>query len=484
LKKYSSNIFQLSKENKVNISLPSLSYQSKNPWLNDAIDFSKECFPLIKSFKNQGPIVISGLPVDFCISLSLSAWFLGRTVVFIDPDCTGNQQALIINDLKPSCWISNTPIKTVPEFEMVSINIDSHDGSDEFSQRLSGEELYSDYKPYLWAPTEAAIILFTSGSTGKPKGVCHSLQNLISSAKSFQNHFNIIAEDKVLNLAPVHTMSGLRCSIFMPLITDCDTQIPPVLGDLNSVLNAIENYPSTVLIAGPKLLETLIPISARILGLKHIRMMLSTGAPLSRVIREALWQNIKVPVYDYYGLTETSGLVIAEATNNYNPSSSVLGLPCEGVKATVIDNNGQELTEGSGLLRVYSPAIFLGYFGSTLHKHYFFDTGDNATINADKKISLQGRTDKSIKSTTTLWLKPLAIEEWLIKKTDVKDFAIKSSEGYISCYLVIKNCVLDALIENLVADLGVTYREVKWYVVDEIKRTNLSKINWNLLGKK
>ncbi len=482
--KNNNNIFIRNSKAAICVALKDVAIQDNNAWLSNSINFSKECISLIKTLEHNGPIILSGLPVDFSVALSLSAWFMGKTVAFVDPELTEKQQKSIIEELAPSCWITNVLIKNTSSSEIIYINIDNEEGSEEFENRLSYFEMDNAAKPYEWQTTEVAIVLFTSGSTGKPKGVCHSLQNLVFSGELFRDQFGVSETDYIFNMAPMHTMSGLRCSIFLPLITFCDTQLNAIKGDLNSVLNNLEKQPCTILIAGPKLLETLSPIAARVHVLKHSRMMLSTGAPLSREVRTKLWNDIKVPVYDYYGLTETCGLVIAEQRDSFNPSTSSLGVTCEGIKATVIDDNGQERLTGTGALRIYSPAIFLGYLGTKLTKQLFFDTNDNVTIDANKDIFLLGRLDRSIKSSSTLWLHPQAIESWLAKELNVTDFAVKTENLTIQCFIVLENESLTSMTNKLIAELGTTYNEVKWHTVNEIQRTNLSKINWNLLEKK
>lgn len=482
--KESSKIFRSNEQYEVSISLNTNASLIEKPWLQDSINFSTECLSIYKACSEQHPIVISGLPIDLTISLCLSAWFLGRAVAFVDPDLTKNQQLSLIKKLQPSYWISSSPLEAPLDIDTIFLNLNSEVGEEEFSQALSYDEYDNNITSYQWSPTETAIILFTSGSTGSPKGVCHSLQNLIFSAQLFQEHFKVTAEDNILNFAPLHTMSGLRCSLFLPLTTYCETQREPIHSDLNTVIKAIEGYPCSIMIVGPKLLETLLPISSRVSSLKLIRMVLSTGATLSTKTRELLWDKHRIPIYNYYGLTETCGLVIAEDMNKYNPLTSSIGFPCKHIKITVFDENKQEeQEEGKGLLRIYSPANYLGYLGNVIAKKDYFDTGDIATIKSTKEVTLHGRLDKSIKSTTTLWLRPQAIEVWLKNNCHITDYAIKTEDNNISCYLVTKDSYFNTLIEKLITDLGSAYREVKWQKVEKIQRTNLSKINWNLLEK-
>ncbi len=480
-----SEVFIEGENSTLSVSLNTPHINRGNLWVRDAIFFSRQCTTFIRQLKTNAPIVLSNLPLDLSISFALSAWALGRAVAFIDPDITGIQQKTIMNKLNPACWISTEPSKSTFPNDVLYLNLADDEDSAVLEDIISENSHSSvDQSAYQWNPTEGAVILFTSGSTGTPKGVCHSLQNLLFSALLFQEQFQIADDDKILNIAPLHTMSGLRCSVFLPLICQCDTNINPISGDLKSVVAQLTDQAYTVFISGPKLIETIGAIAKRIDGLKSLRMILTAGAPLATEIKISLWQQINIPVYNYYGLTETCGLVIAERPDSYDPLNDSLGFPCKDITAAVVDSRDHELVCGEGMLRIYSPGIFLGYWGETLTVRPFFDTGDLVRIAADRQIYFLGRSDQSFKSSSTMWLHPHAIEQWLSNASDVEDFALKTKNLQIVCFVVIKDHSLTSISTRLLEDLGNVYKEIDWKVVNEIERTSLSKVNWNLLENK
>ena len=463
-------------------------------YLVDAVEFARDCLPALLSHQPSGPVVLSGLPVDFTISLALAAWFCGRTVAFFDVDSTAIQQQSMLSKLQPCLWVTmRTPEADIPADTFLLDMASDSEGGD-FEQFLS----QSDDKPlpyaYRWSPDTTAVILFTSGSTGAPKGVCHSLQNMLHSGYQFQQQFAVNAADCILNLAPLHTMSGLRGSVFLPILSGCSTQLESVSGELNAILDAIDEQSISILIAGPFLLKTLAPIAERIAGLKELRIILSTGAALPRDVRRAFWKKLSEPILDYYGLTETSGLVIAESVKDYDPDGVSIGTACESVRATVINGNNEEMPHGAGLLRIYSPAIFLGYFGSPMINCAYFDTNDHVEIDDQGKVFLVGRSGRSIKSAATTWLHPEAVEKWLLTQHLVIDFAVTTEGSKIVCFVVLSSEWLNSersssehystvLSSGLSAAFGNDYRSTLWHQVDNIQRSNLGKVNWNELNK-
>jgi acyl-coenzyme A synthetase/AMP-(fatty) acid ligase len=450
-------------------------------WLAESLDFAEQCIPPMAA--GTGPVVLSGLPIDFSLALAVAAWYSGRVVAFVDPAVSMRQQHAVESTLKPALWVSaaalNTPL--VGDTAHLPIDDGSEDQNSIFEQWLCTDAARPP--AYTWAADEPAIVLFTSGSTGLPKGVCHSLQNLIHSAHLFQQHFDISQKDQLLNLAPLSTMSGLRCSMFLPLLAGCDVNLEPVPGQLASMLRVLGEQNGSVLIVGPALLQALAGIDHDIPELKTLRVILSTGAGLSREVRQALWQKHSIPILDYYGLTETCGLVIAERLNAYNPKQTALGKSCAGVRACVVDEQGNEFCHGRGQLRIYGAALFLGYWGQALNRREHFDTRDQVDIDQSGWINYLGRLDRAVKSAATTWLQPQAVEQWLVDHTSIEDFAVTTSQcrqgGRIQCYFVgLITLCKQTLLKNLVDELGRDYQTTQWLQVESIPRTPLGKIKW------
>lgn len=470
---------------KLQVALNDSEHSGHPPWLLSSVAFARECLPAIAA-GSRGPVVLCGLPVDFTFSLALAAWYCGRPIAFIDPALAPQQQRLMQESLQPALWITaSTPLAPLPEQTQL-LDLEADTAGQVFEAWLDNSNAKECQPAYCWSKNDTAIVLYTSGSTGLPKGVCHSLHNLLFSAELFRQQFTVEKTDKLLNLAPLHTMSGLRGSVFIPLLTGCDVHVDVIPTQLVSILRALEEEESSVLIVGPVLLQTLSKITERLVKLNNLRLILCTGAGLARDVRQQLWPYLNAPVLDYYGLTETCGLVIAESHDDYRPEQKALGRACNNIKAVVLDKKGKEAQHGIGELRIYSPALYLGYWGQALSQPSYFDTHDRVNIDEDGWIFYLGRMGRGVKSTTTTWLYPEAVENWLSTHPAIEDFAVTtiadSSAGVIQGYVVSEEEICHkTLTEQLCDVLGSEYQTTQWRTVKSIPRTALSKIQWTEL---
>ena len=219
--------------------------------------------------------------------------------------------------------------------------------------------------------------------------------------------------------------------------------------------------------------------------LNHLRLILSTGAELSVKTRSLLFAALRTPVLNYYGLTETCGLVIAESSSGYQPERQALGAGCEGIKPCVVDERGRESKSGQGQLRIYSPALYLGYWPNPHHQLEYFDTNDRVTVDAAGWVYYHGRMNRGVKSSATTWLYPETVEKWLSQNDAVHDYAVTTVKqpggACIRCYYVGSGISHKQWVSELISDIGKDYQTTDWRIVDKIPRTSLGKIKWTEL---
>lgn len=464
------------------VNLNSNDLSPSRAWVKESTDFANQLAQFIANDESNNPVLIAGLPVDLTMAISLACWSTGKPVALIDIELPFSQLKSAVNNLSPSLCIIFDDNESKAFTSCTNIfNLYTQSDTLRFEQQLLAFETDLPLREKHWRDTEPALILYTSGSTGTPKGVCHSLHNLIKSAEIFAAQFDVCAEDSILNIAPIHTMSGFRCSIMLPLVAQCDTQIDPIEDNLSSIFSGIDSLKPTIVIAGPSLLKMLATVAKRVFANTSIRLLLSTGARLDRTVRAQFWVELNVPVLDYYGLTETCGIVIAESQANYLPSSTALGKACPSTRAQVVNEIDGEQATGTGELRVYSDTIFLGYWGQPMAKRHFFDTKDKVTIQGNGDIKYIGRYADSVKAKDTSWLHSEAIRDYLETLLDVTDHAVAARGDKLTCALVLHESAIENIIDMAVTQLGAAYREVQWLQVATIPRTNLGKIDWSKL---
>jgi long-subunit acyl-CoA synthetase (AMP-forming) len=160
---------------------------------------------------------------------------------------------------------------------------------------------------------------------------------------------------------------------------------------------AVNDMGVSVLPAIPLMLDALLPTDAARLT-RRPRILLSAGAPLSRKTFEAFRGSDNLCIRPLYGTTETGGISIAAATDEFDGS---VGPPMKGVEVDLRGQSEAGLDPQTGILRVRSSSMMAGYLenervsSSALHDSWF-ETGDLARIDAQGKIHLEGRLSEVI----------------------------------------------------------------------------------------
>jgi acyl-coenzyme A synthetase/AMP-(fatty) acid ligase len=439
---------------------------------------------------HRGTLVLQNLPNDTASILVLGAWHAGWRVAILPPHLAPKNQQLLLTQLETSILVRENSIDEVRldrDNEYISlVNANTESNSLIAWLEHNCQSTNDLDASHIWTEAETALILFTSGSTGIPKGVCHSIASILASAERFAKHFEISARDKLLNTALLHTMSGFRCSILVPLVTGCQVNNLPVTGHIGQILELLERERSTVMITGPNIIRHLSMLGDKIANYtSNLRFILCTGAKLDRGDRQKLFATLNLKTIDYYGLTETGGLIIAESEKYYDPASKSLGKACDDVILKVIDRDGIERDRGSGQLRVYCPSLFLGYLGDRIEARQYFDTGDMVDLDDFDRVTWLARIKIGIKAISTEWIYPEAVDGWLRKNTSIEDTHISvfyDKYDRPQFKVEIAGIEIDRWSgwvsdteSKLLLDLGSDYRVISWARVESIERSNLGK---------
>jgi long-subunit acyl-CoA synthetase (AMP-forming) len=240
------------------------------------------------------------------------------------------------------------------------------------------------------------------------------------------------------------------------------------------------------MITGPNIIRHLSMLGDKIANYtSNLRFILCTGAKLDRGDRQKLFATLNLKTIDYYGLTETGGLIIAESEKYYDPASKSLGKACDDVMLKVIDRDGIERDRGSGQLRVYCPSLFLGYLGDRIEARQYFDTGDMVDLDDRDRVTWLARIKIGIKAISTEWIYPEAVDGWLRKNTSIEDTHISvfyDKYDRPQFKVEIAGIEIDRWSRwvsdtesKLLLDLGSDYRVISWARVESIERSNLVK---------
>ncbi len=350
-------------------------------------------------------------------------------------------------------------ISSIPTLQKVIIM--EGDGPDTLSD-LEKKGASKKVKAIYPDPSSICILIYTSGTTGDPKGVLLSQANITSNAHAVTQNFPDMDEnDSLLSILPWAHVFGLGelvvCCILGGSIglaesastipEDLSLVKPTFLVAVPRVFNRVYDGLWTKMNEEGGLAKTLFVMGVE--SGKKKRELASQGkscfmtnlkfkiadAIVFKKIRERLGGRLKgvmtgsammnpdishffwdmgIPLYDAYGLTETS----PGATMN-KPSKYRIGSvgPVMGMCRIVIDKSvtGTEATDGE--IIIYGPNVMQGYHNkpdatkAVMTPDGGFRTGDRGRLDKDGFLYITGRIKEQFKLENGKYVFPASIEE-------------------------------------------------------------------------
>jgi len=303
---------------------------------------------------------------------------------------------------------------------------------------------------------QLASLIYTSGTTGEPKGVMLTHSNFCSNVTDLGDDFHLDpAKDVALSFLPLAHVYG-RTVDYIYLFQGAPLAY---VESVEAVAQALLEVRPTVTAAVPRVFEKIyariIEQGARNTGIKRmlfdwamgvarrsipwrttgasaslalklqwkiadalvyekirqgtggrLRLVCSGGAPLSKDLAEFFW-TVGIPIYQGYGLTETSPIV----SNNY-PANRVgsSGKPIANVHVRIADD-GEILVKG--------PCVMQGYYKNpeatreVIDENGWFHTGDIGYLDKDNYLYITDRKKDLIKTAAGKFVAPQPIENAL-----------------------------------------------------------------------
>ena len=249
------------------------------------------------------------------------------------------------------------------------------------------------------------LLMESSGTTGEPKIMYISSNRLWNSAKTFGTFYGIHSQHRFWNYLSMSYLGGLFNLLLIPIAA-------------NSSIYIDEKFNAKSLIAFEKILMReeinviwFVPTIIRGLlrsynnrsvspAFRNIEISFVGTAPIRSEEKKAFEEKFGIPVYENYGLSETTFLSCQKKDDFSNLDHfDSQGIPYPGVKIQIDINNLEGETEGEIL--VQSPFLFEGYLesssteGSTVENSWFH-TGDVGKM-VENRLVLTGRIREIIK---------------------------------------------------------------------------------------
>jgi malonyl-CoA/methylmalonyl-CoA synthetase len=242
--------------------------------------------------------------------------------------------------------------------------------------------------------SDIAAILYTSGTTGRSKGAMLTHGNLATSGVTLVDYWGWQEDDVLLHALPVFHVHGLFVALHCALLTATPMIFLPGF-DADTVL---ESLPDATVMMGVPTFYT------RLLGRAELtrercagmRLFISGSAPLTSQTFESWESRTGHRILERYGMSETmmnvSNPLVGERV------AGTVGFALPGVEVRIASESGASVKSGEvGVIEVRGPNVFAGYWqmpektAEEFRADGFFITGDQASMDAEGRISIVGR---------------------------------------------------------------------------------------------
>ncbi|HVS86591.1 MAG TPA: long-chain fatty acid--CoA ligase [Candidatus Acidoferrum sp.] len=346
-------------------------------------------------------------------------------------------------------------------------------------------------------PGQLASIIYTSGTTGEPKGVMLTHANFCSNVTDSHSAFEFRAGvDIALSFLPLAHVYGrtldyvyLFQGVTIAYVEAVDLVAQALLELRPSILGAVprvfEKIYARIMEQGSqntgikrKIFDWAMKVAMRSwawrsgesdagLGVKlqwmiadrlvyskiragtggKLRIVFSGGAPLSKELAEFFWA-VGIPIYQGYGLTETSPVL----TTNYpaNRTGSA-GRPIRNVELRIAED-GEILAKG--------PCVMQGYYKSpeatreVLTEDGWFRTGDIGYLDKDNYLFITDRKKDLIKTAAGKFVAPQPIENALKTSPFILNAAVIGDRRKFIVALLVPN---PATVSAKAAEQGIKF---------------------------
>ena len=331
-------------------------------------------------------------------------------------------------------------------------------------------------------PGQLCSIIYTSGTTGEPKGVMLTHTNLCSNVTDSCVTFDMKSGvDLALSFLPLaHVYGRMMDYIFLfngitlayiesvDLVAQALVELHPTV--IAAVPRFFEKIYAKLMEQGSgntgakrKIFDWAMSVAKRAaawrcglrpagVGLKAqwaladrlvykkiragtggaLRVVFSGGAPLSRDLAEFFW-SVGVPIYQGYGLTETSPILTSNYPQNRVGSS---GRPIPHVELRIAED-GEILAKG--------PCLMQGYYKSpestreAINEDGWFHTGDIGYLDRDNYLFITDRKKDLLKTAAGKFVAPQPIENALKNSPYILNAMVVGDQRKFVVALVVPN---------------------------------------------
>lgn len=274
------------------------------------------------------------------------------------------------------------------------------------------------------------LLMYTAGSSGMPKGVPLKHRNFFFKSQDIIVEMGITKEDTILTVLPLFHIGGNMLYTQATMHAAAKLVLQAQF-DAEETFKLIQQHKITATFLLPAHMKMMIQVHdwEKKYKLNSLRFVGSGGEPVpDRVF--AAFAEYKFPIFNSYGLTETTGeMIFNRPEYAHLKPANCIGKPCTCRDAKIVDSNGKELSPGQvGEIVVSGPTVVDGYWNNPeatakAFKDGWLYTGDKGMTDEEGYFYFLGRVDDMIVSGGEN-IFPAEIEEAILANPKVADVAI------------------------------------------------------------
>ncbi len=252
------------------------------------------------------------------LTIYFAALALGIIVVPINPDLSFNEIDYIFKNSGSKICIYSDKLS----FKIKSAKNYVKSKNFLFFNNKNAKNLVKDYKKkIIIQPDDLAIIIYTSGTTGNPKGVVINHLNILSDAYAISKNFKFNSKTRSLCILPLFHNNGQIATFFSPLYKGGSSVITFGKTNIYNFWNYINEYKITWTSVMASILSLLLSLKKQKKN-NSLKGILCGGQILTSEILNKFEKRFKVPIFEGYGLTETTSF---SCINKYPKNKRVSG---------------------------------------------------------------------------------------------------------------------------------------------------------------
>ncbi|HTZ54516.1 MAG TPA: long-chain fatty acid--CoA ligase [Candidatus Acidoferrum sp.] len=277
-----------------------------------------------------------------------------------------------------------------------------------------------------------AVILYTSGTTGRPKGAVLTQNNIVLNASvCVSDLFYLTADDVFLACLPLFHAFGQTCVMNAAFRAGASIVLMQRF-EGNAALDLMIAHGVTVFAGVPTMYIALLEAAKDRTDLPKLRTAVAGGSSLPLIVLDAFEKRFTVPIYEGYGLSETSP-VASFNQRDFGRKPGTVGRGIWGVELDIVNAEIEDrvvpLPAGElGEIVIRGHCVFKGYLNNPEATRAaivdgWFRSGDLGTKDADGFITIVDRKkDMILRGGYNVY--PREVEEVLMRHPAVKQVAV------------------------------------------------------------